>query len=243
VTDASLASTIEDSILDWCNPNSTAGFSGAKDDYYTHLNPPYYCKGGPIDDLSELLLIKGISPDMYWGSSSTNHSVSAYEQHGSGAFDQPTSGRGGMFRNKDEPVYPVGLQQLFSPMGGKLNINTASVLALELIPGIDENAAQHIVQQRAGPDGIDGTDDDAPFQNIGEINGGMPGGARPGNVPGGPQAGLAAQGMAAYIDVVSRVFQVRVDAEINDYKRTFYGIVSRGTGNAQQLQCVKFYWE
>jgi ABC-type long-subunit fatty acid transport system fused permease/ATPase subunit len=49
--------------------------------------------------------------------------------------------------------------------------------------------------------------------------------------------------MGAYIDVVSRVFQVKVEAEINNYKRTFYGILSRGTGNAQQLQCVKFYWE
>jgi len=253
VTDAGLASTIEDSILDWCNPNSTAGFSGAKDEYYTHLNPPYYCKGGPIDDLTELLLIKGISPEMYWGSNSTNHSVSAYQQHGGGAYDQPSGGHSGIFRNKDEPVYPVGLEQLFSPLGGKLNVNTASAMALQLIPGMDESAAEHIIQQRAGPDGIDGTDDDAPFQNIGEINGGMPGGpgpgpggvgpGAPGNIPGAPPAGLAAQGLANYIDVRSYIFQVRVDAEINNYKRTFYGIVSRANGGGQQLQCVRFYWE
>jgi hypothetical protein len=243
VTDAGLASTIEDSILDWRNPNTTAGFSGAKDDYYTHLNPPYYCKGGPIDDLSELLLIKGISPEIYWGSYSSNHPVSAYQQHGGGPFGQPTGGHAGLAGNNDEPVYPVGLEQLFSPMGGKLNINTASALALELIPGIDENTAQHIIQQRAGPDGIDGTDDDAPFQNIGEINGGMPGGGPGGNSGPGPGLGTQTQGMAAYIDVVSRVFQVKVVAEINNYKRTFYGVVSRGKGNAQQLQCVKFYWE
>jgi general secretion pathway protein K len=243
VTDAGLASTIEDSILDWVNPNSTAGLSGAKDEYYTHLNPPYYCKGGPIDDLSELLLIKGISPEMYWGSSSSNHYVSPYQQHGGGTFAQPTAGNGSSFHNKDEPVYPVGLHELFSPMGGKLNINTCSALALQLIPGIDESAAEHILQQRAGPDGIDGTEDDAPFQNIGEINGGMPGGPGRGSVPQGPPTGTATQGMGAYIDVVSRVFQVKVEAEINNYKRTFYGILSRGTGNAQQLQCVKFYWE
>jgi type II secretory pathway component PulK len=29
------------------------------------LNPPYYAKDGPIDDLSELLWIKGISPEMF----------------------------------------------------------------------------------------------------------------------------------------------------------------------------------
>jgi general secretion pathway protein K len=242
VTDAGLAETIEDSILDWCNPNSVAGFSGAKDDYYLHLNPPYYCKCGPIDDLSELLLIKGITPEIYWGSNSTNHPVSAFQQHGGGAFDQPTT-RAGIFRNDNEPVYPVGLEQLFSPMGGKLNINTASALALQLIPGMDESTAQRIIQQRAGPDGIDGTDDDMPFQNIGEINSGMPGGGRPGNVPGGPPMGAATQALNNYIDVRSYVFKVRVEAEINGYKRIYYGIVSRAGFSAQQLQCVKFYWD
>lgn len=246
VTDQGLASTIQDSIMDWCNPNSTAGFSGAKDDYYTHLNPPYFCKGGPIDDLSELLLIKGVSPEIYWGSNSTNHPVSAYQQHGSGPFDQPAGGRPNMFNNKDEPVYPVGLHDLFSPMGGKLNINTASALALQLVPGMDQNAAEHIIQQRAGPDGIDGTEDDVPFQNIGEINGGMPGGPAPGNLQGGPTP-LATQGMGAYIDVRSYIFLVKVEAEINNYKRTFYGIVSRAGGasggSSQNFKCVKFYWE
>jgi general secretion pathway protein K len=244
VTDAGLASTIEDSILDWCNQSSSAAFSGAKDDYYAHLNPPYYCKSGPIDDLSELLLIRGITPEIYFGSNASNHPASAYQQHGGGAFDQPTGNRGVSMRgNNDEPVYEIGLTNLFSPMGGKLNINTAGSLALQLIPGMDESTASRIIQQRAGPDGVDGTDDDAPFQNIGEINSGMPGGARPGSIAGAPQQGVAAQGMAAYIDVHSYVFDVQVNAEINGYKRVFHGIVSRAGNNAQQIKCVKFYWE
>lgn len=243
VTDASLSSTISDSILDWCSPSETARFSGAKDDYYTHLNPPYYCKNGPIDDLNELLLIKGMTPEIFWGSNATNHPVSAFQQHGGGAFGDPTSGSGSGFRNKDEPVYPVGLHELFSPMGGKLNINTASLKTLQLIPGMDEASAEAIIRQRAGPDGIDGTDDDAPFQNIGEINSGMPGGAAPANVPGAPPAGVAAQGLGNYIDVRSYVFEVKVEAEINGYKRAFYGIVSRAGPSGQQIKCVKFYWE
>jgi general secretion pathway protein K len=242
VTDAGLAETIENSILDWCSPpNGPAGFSGAKDDYYMHLPIPYYCKNGPIDDLSELLLVKGITPDIYWGSFSSNHPLSAFQQHGGGAFDQPAA-RGGLFRNDNQPVYPVGLEQLFSPMGGKLNINTASALTLQLIPGMDEATAQRIIQQRAGPDGVDGTDDDMPFQNIGEINGGF-GGGGPANIPGGPPMGAATMALNNYIDVRSYVFKVRVDAEINGYKRTFYGIVSRAGFGAQQTRCVKFYWD
>jgi general secretion pathway protein K len=247
ITDMALASTIEDSILEWCNPNNMAGFND-KNDYYTRLSPPYYCKSGPIDDLSELLLVKGMSPEIYWGSFSTNHPVSAYQEHGSGAFGQPVTGNAGPFHGKDEPVYPYGLEQLFSPMGNRLNINTASALTLQLIPGIDESTAQRIVEQRAGPDGIDGTDDDMPFQNIGEINSGMPGGGggprgvQP-NVPGAPPMGVAAQGMASYIDVRSYVFNVTVTAEINGYTRIFHAIVSRAGQGAQQLKCVRFYWE
>ncbi|HEY3854923.1 MAG TPA: general secretion pathway protein GspK [Verrucomicrobiae bacterium] len=242
VTDAGQASTIAESILDWCNPSGTARFSGAKDDYYMHLKPPYYCKDGQIDDLSELLLIKGVTPEIYWGSNATNHPVSAFQQHGGGGFANTTASGSG-FRNNDEPVYPVGLHELFSPMGGKLNINTAPLKTLELIPGMDESTAAGIIRQRAGPDGIDGTDDDAPFMNIGEINGGMGGiGAPPANVPGAPPAGVAAQGLGAYIDVKSYVFEVKVEADIDGYKRNYYGIVSRATGGTR-VQCVKFYWE
>ena len=241
VTDAEQSSTIIDSILDWVNPNQSSGYSGAKSDYYMRLNPPYYCKNGPIDDISELLLIKGITPEIYWGSNSTNHPVSAYQQHGGGAFQQPTSSRmGAGFHSSDQPQYPVGLVELFCAMGAKLNVNTASIKTLQLIPGIDEATAQHIIDQRAGPDGQDGTDDDAPFQNPGEIGGGLPGGGAVG-VPGGPTAGVATQGMANYVDVRSYAFEVKVEAEINGYKRNFYGIVSRGGGT--QTTCVKFYWE
>jgi general secretion pathway protein K len=232
VTDAEQSSTIIDSILDWINPNATSGFSGAKSDYYMHLTPPYYCKNGNIDDISELLLIKGVTPEIYWGSNSTNHPVSAYQQHGSGAFAQPAmatrSGAG--FQNSDQPQYPVGLVELFSAMGNKLNINTASVKTLQLIPGIDEQAAARIIQGRQGPDGVDGSDDDVPLQNAGELSEFLGQGAQTGAI-------------GNYVDVRSYVFLIRVDAEIDDYKRTFYGIVDRGGGGGQQFKCVKFYWE
>lgn len=241
VSDQGQAETIEDSILDWRNPNNTSRFNGAKDDYYMHLNPPYYCKDGTFDDLSELLLVKGVTPEIYWGSFASNHPVSAFQQHGSGAFGQPIASLLGLNGDK-ETTFPVGLHDLFSPLGGKLNINTASAETLQLIPGMDESTAAQIIRQRAGPDGIDGTDDDAPFQNIGEINSGMPGGPVPGNVPGAPPIGGAVQSLANYIDVRSYVFQVEVDADINGYKRTFYGIVSRTAGTGGALRCVKFYW-
>ena len=142
------------------------------------MSPPYYCKSGPIDDLSELLLIKGITPDIYWGSTSTNHPPAAYQKKG---FDHTPHSSKSRFANEANNVpNPVGLVELFSPYGNKLNINTASAKTLQLLPGMDANSAQQIVEQRAGPDGVDGTDDDVPFHSVNELNSGLPGGGLPG---------------------------------------------------------------
>jgi hypothetical protein len=227
------------------------------------LDPPYYCRNGPIEDISELLLIQGVTPEIYWGANSTNHPPAAYQQQGFNHTPRATKSR---FQNEANNVpNPVGLVELFSPFGGRLNINTAPAKTLQLLPGVDESIAQRIIEMRAGPDGIDGTDDDVPFHSTAEINsilpgaglppgmppGGMPpGGMPPGGVPPGgmppggvPPGGLQPGGMAAYCDVRSYVFEVHVDAEINGIKRSFVGVVSRNGQNANQIQCVRFHWE
>ena len=74
--DASDISVVSDSILDWIGPAGPPRVAGAESDYYQGLAVPYYAKNAPIDDLSELLLVKGVTPEMYWGSNSTNHTPS-----------------------------------------------------------------------------------------------------------------------------------------------------------------------
>ena len=126
--------------------------------------------------ISELLLIQGITPDIYWGPNSTNHPPAAYQQQQPG-FDHTPHSSKSRFKNEASDVpNPVGMVELFSPFGAKLNINTASAKTLQLLPGINADTAQRIVEQRAGPDGIDGTEDDAPFHNVLELNSGLPGG-------------------------------------------------------------------
>jgi general secretion pathway protein K len=59
-------------IIDWLDPDDETyvqygvGY-GAERDYYEMLSPPRVCKNGPIDDMSELRLIKGITDEMYFG--------------------------------------------------------------------------------------------------------------------------------------------------------------------------------
>jgi general secretion pathway protein K len=61
------ADTIVDSILDWIDTDDLYREHGAENDYYKNLPNPYKAKNGPLDTLEELLLIKGMSPDILFG--------------------------------------------------------------------------------------------------------------------------------------------------------------------------------
>ncbi|MBW1973596.1 MAG: hypothetical protein DRG20_01815 [Deltaproteobacteria bacterium] len=56
---------IVDSILDWRDKDELHRLNGAESDYYQTLDPPYSCKNGNFDTIGELLLVKGITPEIY----------------------------------------------------------------------------------------------------------------------------------------------------------------------------------
>ncbi len=48
-----------DALADWISTSDVARTNGAKSPYYQTLKPPYAAKGGPMDTLEELRLVKG----------------------------------------------------------------------------------------------------------------------------------------------------------------------------------------
>lgn len=58
-----------DAILDWLDYGDMdeSRQEGAENEYYASLEIPYPCKNGPMDSIEELLLIKGITPELYYG--------------------------------------------------------------------------------------------------------------------------------------------------------------------------------
>ncbi|MBI5026775.1 MAG: general secretion pathway protein GspK [Nitrospirae bacterium] len=60
--------TIIDSIFDWRDADNLHRLNGAEEDYYQSLPKPYSCKDGPFDTVKELLLVKGITPEILYGS-------------------------------------------------------------------------------------------------------------------------------------------------------------------------------
>jgi len=210
-------------ILDWIDADDNTHLSGAESDYYQTLDPPYQAKNRPIDDLSELLLVRGITPELYWGPAATNAVVGRYV---------PRAPALGIVTSALTP--PVGLADLFTPISsGRLNINTASLSALQLVPFIDEGRAARIVMLRAGYDGIEGTEDDTPA--------GTPGLTLLDMLVSAGLSPAEATAAARYLDQRSRTFEVTVEAEVNGVHRTFVAILGRNS--PQDIQVLSFYWK
>jgi general secretion pathway protein K len=62
--------TIINSVKDWLDSgddDAITGLSGAESSYYEDLDPPYGCKNGPFADLDEVSLVKGVTPEIFFG--------------------------------------------------------------------------------------------------------------------------------------------------------------------------------
>ncbi|MFM1922001.1 MAG: hypothetical protein RLZZ303_3635 [Candidatus Hydrogenedentota bacterium] len=70
-TDTEDANALVDPIIDWLdyNDDDEEEPEGAENSYYEGLETPYRCKNGPMDSIEELFLIKGMTPELYWGDS------------------------------------------------------------------------------------------------------------------------------------------------------------------------------
>lgn len=219
--DASVGTSIANSILDWVDTDDDAHPNGAEKDFYLRSDPPYIAKNGWIDDVTELLLINGIreDPGIFWGSGAPP------------SHRQPKSARASHF---EQQTYDRGLRDLFSGLpyrpgtrsGGTLNLNTASPLAMQVFRTIDERVADEIVQaRRRGPLGVDG---ETPLTLNTPILGGTLGQLFPGPY-------------SQKIDFKSYTFEVKIEAKAGGVQRTYVAHLRR-VGGSNQFQVASLIW-
>jgi general secretion pathway protein K len=116
---------IVDSIFDWRDDNDLHRLNGAEEDYYTSLENPYSSKDGPFSTVEEMLLVKGITNEILYGSKDKEE-------------------------DEDDKYYN-GVAQFLTTHGSNLiNVNTASepVLDIALNP---TNAQTVLIMREAGP--------------------------------------------------------------------------------------------
>ena len=56
-----------DAILDWRDPNRLERLNGVESDYYLSQDIPYPSKDAPLDTIDELLLIRDVTQELFYG--------------------------------------------------------------------------------------------------------------------------------------------------------------------------------
>jgi general secretion pathway protein K len=85
--------TVVNSIQDWRDPNDEHRLSGAEsDDYYLKLPVPYRARNANLESVTELLQIKGITPELYYGAERKGGLADAVTVRSTGQVNINTAG-------------------------------------------------------------------------------------------------------------------------------------------------------
>ena len=138
---------IVDSIIDWVDKDHNHLMNGAEDEYYESLEDPYEARDSEFVVAEELLLVRGITEDIFYGRKDPfDDADTETEQQDSFAIDPfAEDGEGGNI------VYQ-GLSELFTVFSAsssiKININDAPYGLLMTVPAMTEDLAQRIIELR-----------------------------------------------------------------------------------------------
>ena len=118
-------SILIDSIMDWRDPDDLHRANGAENDYYLSLQPPYTAKNGFFDTVEDLLWVKGMTADLFYG------------------FSGPAGESGANSST-------IGLREIFtvdSPID-RVNLRTATAAVIHALMGIPLDKSRAFVEER-----------------------------------------------------------------------------------------------
>ncbi|UCF36650.1 MAG: general secretion pathway protein GspK [Acidobacteriota bacterium] len=120
-----VADEITESIADWRDPDEFPHDFGAESEFYSSLPQPYRIKNSFFDLPEELLLVRGVTPQIYYGRKSLTENGDRIELY--------------------------GLQNYFTTFSNvnRINANSAPVPVLAAIPGLDYSTALMIEDLRS----------------------------------------------------------------------------------------------
>jgi type II secretory pathway component PulK len=162
-----ITSEAADSIADWVDTDdNTTGSDGGESSYYEGLAEPYECKNASFDTVDELLLVKGITPTMLYGTDLNRDGViDAYEAtlpnpagSSTGITINGSSDRRGLvnyltcYTTSQNPGQVSGATVsrggVVRRTVGLINANTASEAVLMTLPGLSQTDTDAMISER-----------------------------------------------------------------------------------------------
>jgi len=126
---------IVDSILDWRDSDDFHRLNGAENQYYQSLPNSYACKNGAFDSVEELLLVRGMRPELFYKNLKSIVTIIPETKAKPTAKGQSSQGAARTTR-------------------GQININAAPRRLLEALPQITSEQVQTIIDYRTSGDFI-----------------------------------------------------------------------------------------
>ncbi len=162
---------LADAINDWVDPDDSRFPYGAESSgYYQMLSPPYKAKNAAADSIDELLLVRGITPEIFYGLGGGNYGLEKnLVEHNRGDVTLPEEKLEELNakqenNNKDEELPIAGREQdrrlgtylrvygewkNYPDESSRININTAPYrILMSLTDEISEDTVQEIIKKR-----------------------------------------------------------------------------------------------
>ncbi len=144
-----MTASVAAAILDWRDNDENPQPDGIERGYYGSLTHPYHIRNGPLRTTRELLLVRGVTPELFYGEDlNLNGRLDANENDGN-ATDPPDNADGKLDRGWYAYLTVYTLEKNENGTGEKrLNLKSADAGSLAQRLRIENWAAQSIVKRR-----------------------------------------------------------------------------------------------
>lgn len=142
---------VVDSMLDWVDADSVIREFGAESDYYQSLEPAYNPKDGAMESIDEVLMVAGVTPELFYGEDSNrNGLLDSNENDGDASL--PLDNADGVLDVGWSAYLTVSSKELNKRSDGEKRINVNNGVLTELYDALaeefDEDVARFVVAWR-----------------------------------------------------------------------------------------------
>lgn len=135
-------------IIDWVDSDPLPMEKGAESEYYMTLSPPYECKNKAFETLEELLYVKGVTPELFYGED-TNLNGILDPNEDDGDQSPPTDDKDGTLKRGFYHYFTVWGYDLNKDKDGnkRLNLNKANKEQLQKL-AVNNQQVNSVLQFR-----------------------------------------------------------------------------------------------
>jgi type II secretory pathway component PulK len=142
---------VADAILDWIDSDAQPRAYGAEDTYYQGLSPPRMPANAAIRSLSELLQVRGVTPELLYGLDANRNLMIDETEVARGVLTQIDNSLGQINRGWSAYFTAYAAERSLSPSGTpRVNVNNSDLRTLqsELQQVVDAETANFILAYR-----------------------------------------------------------------------------------------------